>query len=206
MRLDHLVEGYAGDPGPHESCDGLRFVDVDLTGRDLTGAMFTECELVGVRANEAQLRASRLVETRLERLDAPVLHSSRTTWHEVRLESSRLGAVEMYESELRNVAITGCKLSYLNLRGANLRDVLFTDCVIDELDLDQATAERVAFHDCRIDTLQVHGARLTDVDLRGADLSVVGGLDSLRGAVIDAEQLLMLASAFAQHLGVRVVD
>jgi hypothetical protein len=44
------------------------------------------------------------------------------------------------------------------------------------------------------------------VDLRGADLGVSAGHDSLRGAVIDTGQLIELAPAVAQVLGIIVSD
>src|SRR5699024_8894708 len=57
----------------HARHEGLSLEDVDLTGRDLTGATFSECELVGVTAHTTILQHDRLIETRFERLNAPVL-------------------------------------------------------------------------------------------------------------------------------------
>ncbi|HWD63259.1 MAG TPA: pentapeptide repeat-containing protein, partial [Humibacter sp.] len=74
----------------------------------------------------------------------------------------------------------------------------------DELDLGDATATRVAFERCSIDTLEVSHARMTDVDLRGADLGGVRGVASLRGAVVSFEQLMGLAPALADGVGLRV--
>ena len=48
------------------------------------------------------------------------------------------------------------------------------------------------------------GARLTDVDLSGARLSTIVGIESLRGATISAAQMLDLAPLLAAHLGLRV--
>ncbi|WP_084125005.1 pentapeptide repeat-containing protein [Demequina sp. NBRC 110054] len=204
LRLDDLAEGFPGDLGPHERCDGLRFIDLDLGDRDLTGATLSECELLGCDLHETRLNLARVVETRIVRANAPVLKAPRSAWHDVRLDSSRLGAVELYEAEVDTVAVTGSKLSFVNLRGAKLKDVLFEDVVIDELDLSQATAERVAFRDCRIDTLLLHGARLTHLDLRGTELHTFGGLESARGAIVSPEQLLDLAPVMAAHLGIDV--
>ncbi|WNM27246.1 pentapeptide repeat-containing protein [Demequina capsici] len=206
LALDDLAEGFPGDLTPHDRCDGLRFADVDLAGRDLTGTTIAECELTGCDLHETRLDLSRILETRIVRANAPVLKAARSTWHEARIESSRLGAVELYEAELDTFAITRSKLSFVNLRGATLKDVTLTDCVIDELDLSQATAERIAFRDCRIDTLLLHGARLQHVDLTGADLHTIGGLDSARGIVVSSEQLLDLAPVMAAHLGIIVSD
>ena len=62
------------------------------------------------------------------------------------------------------------------------------------------------FERCRVAVLDVTRAALTRVDLRGAELSGLRGLASLRGATITSGQLLDLAPALAEHLGVTVVD
>jgi uncharacterized protein YjbI with pentapeptide repeats len=57
-----------------------------------------------------------------------------------------------------------------------------------------------------VQRLDVTRATLSRVDLRGADLSGLDGLAHLRGAVISGDQLLELAPALAEHLGIDVVD
>jgi hypothetical protein len=44
------------------------------------------------------------------------------------------------------------------------------------------------------------------VDLRGAELGISGGYESLRGATIDSVQLVALAPLLARHLGITVTD
>jgi hypothetical protein len=48
-------------------------------------------------------------------------------------------------------------------------------------------------------------ATCTDVDLRGASLSIADGFDALRGTTIDSVQLVTLAPQLANHLGITVV-
>src|SRR5699024_12488839 len=54
------------------SFDALLLADADLTGRDLAGITLTECALRGAAAHSAVLKHCRLIETRVERLPAPV--------------------------------------------------------------------------------------------------------------------------------------
>ncbi len=98
----------------------------------------------------------------------------------------------------------GCKLSYVNLRGAELVDVAFTDCTIEELDLVNARLLRVSLPGTRVEHLNVRHSELRDVDLRGARLSAIDGVMELRGAVISAEQLTLLAPLLADALGMTV--
>ncbi|KQQ03943.1 MULTISPECIES: pentapeptide repeat-containing protein [unclassified Rathayibacter] len=203
--LDDLAEGYAGDTGAREHAEGLRFTDVDLSGVDLTASSFSECVLDGAALDRAQLRAASVVESRLERLDVPGLSAPRSRWRSVELLASRLGSAELYESTFEQVHLADCKLGYVNLRGATLRDVVFERCTIDELDLGGASGSRVAFVDCEIRSLELPNARIDDLDLRGAELHVLGGLDGLRGAALTELQLSLMLPLFAQHFGVRVL-
>jgi hypothetical protein len=58
--------------------------------------------------------------------------------------------------------------------------------------------------DCRIGTLDVTGARLEDVDLRGTDFRAINGIEGLRGATIDENQLAELAPLLARQLGLLI--
>ena len=67
-----------------------------------------------------------------------------------------------------------------------------------------ATLRSVRFSDCSINELNVTEARLTKVDLSGARLRSLIGVDNLRGAIINRGQLLDLAPQLAAQLGVEV--
>ena len=163
----------------------------------------TECELVGVTAHTTLLQHARLVETRFERLNAPVLDATRSSWRDVELIGSRIGALDIYDAALRSVRITGSKLDWINLRSSTLEDVLFEDCTIEELDLSGVTAVRVAFTNCRAGSVSLAHARLTDVDLRGLEMGSISNLEGLAGATFDLHQVTALAPALASHLGIR---
>ncbi|PPG48050.1 MULTISPECIES: pentapeptide repeat-containing protein [unclassified Rathayibacter] len=204
LLLDGLAEGCAGDTGAREHAEGLRFTGTDLTGTDLTAASFSECVLAGVVLDGAQLRAASITESRLERLDVPGLSAPRSRLRSVELLASRLGSGELYESTWEQVRVADCKLGYLNLRGATVRDVLLERCTIDELDLAGATGTRLRLVDCDVRSLDLSRARIEHLDLRGAGLHVLTGLDGLRGATLSELQLSLLLPLFAEHFGVRV--
>lgn len=196
--------GDATDIGAEDRRHDERFEGGDLSYVDLSDVTFERCDVVGLSLHEADLRAATFSESRLERIDAPVLSAPRSVWHDVVLAGSRIGSAELYESGWRSVELVDCKLGYVNLRGASVRDVRFTRCTVDELDLTNAQATRVAFEDTSLEHLVLAGARLTHTDLRGASLRRVTNLDGLAGATVSTAQLVDLAPLLAAGLGIRV--
>ncbi|WP_226985936.1 pentapeptide repeat-containing protein [Brachybacterium sp. FME24] len=204
LTLSALEHGDVDELEEHGSYEGLSIEGADLSGRDLTGATFTECEFVGVTAHETVLQSSRLIETRIERLNAPVLDATRSTWRDVEMTGSRLGAWDIYDAQVRSTRIVGSKFDWINLRSSTLEDVLFEDCMIEELDLNGAVATRVSFLNCRAGSVSLAHARLQDVDLRGLEMGAISNLEGMAGATLDAQQVTALAPAFANHLGIRL--
>lgn len=180
------------------------FADADLSGRDLTGLTLRECAFDRVDLDDADLRGARLLESTFAGVHAPVLRASRSTWHDVILERSRVGSAELFDAAWNGVRVRHCKLGYVNLRGSRLTDVLFEDCTIDELDLGGVTATRVAFPGTTVATLDVTRANLSHVDLRGLEFRAVHGLEGLAGSTVDESQAAELAHLFAAQLGIVV--
>lgn len=207
LRLQNLV---AADENtvlrPDDGVEGLSFTGLDLSGMVLPGISFSECEFAGLQAHDADLRGARLLDCIVRRLDAPVLRSARSEWREVEIESGRIGSAELYDSSWSSVRFTDCKLGFINLGGSTLRDVLFENCTIDELDLGQATITRMAFVSTAVGSLDLQRATLRDVDLRGAELGQITGIDNLAGATVSSYQLSQLAPLWAQAIGLRVED
>ncbi|WP_417563872.1 pentapeptide repeat-containing protein [Microbacterium sp.] len=206
LELTDLEDGDVARVAAHTMVDGVRFDGGDISGVDLSGLALTECEVVGVTAHDTQLRGARFISTRIERMNAPVFTAARATFRDAEILRSRMGSMELYDSEWQGVAIEGSKLGWVNLRTARMRDVRFTGCTIEELDLSGAQLARVAFVDCSVETLRLDGARLSNVDLRGLDMHVIAGLEALAGATITGTQAALLAPLFAEHFGIHVDD
>lgn len=211
-KLRPVTPGTALQPADlEEVVDG----DADLDDVELSGARFEEMTWTGRRrlgtsrvsdlvVGHWQAKAASVVGSVLDGVEVVALTAPESSWWNVEVQQSRIGSAELYDAVLRNVHFVRCKLGFVNLRGANLTDVAFTDCIIEDLDLMRATASRVAFNGTRIARLELSGSKLEDVDLRGARLAGIGSLDGLRGATITLDQLLDLAPALAESLGIKV--
>lgn len=185
--------------------DGLLFDSDDAAGQDLEDTVFTDCTLRRVSFMGADLSRVTFGNCEITDLSAAALRAPDSGWWNTRLQRTRIGSAELHGANLRAVLLDGGKLDLVNLRGAKLRDVVFRSLIIDELDLGEVQAERVLFEDCRIGMLALHGARLKDVDLRGAAIAGVAGVAGLRGATVGELQLQDLAPLLAAEAGLRVL-
>jgi len=185
--------------------EAVRIADASIAEADLPGAQFLDCQLSIVDAAATDFSSARFASCRVERLTAPEFPAPRSSWREVEISHSRLGATEVFDANLRAVRFVDCKIGWLNLRAARMRDVEFIDCVIDELDLSQAHVERLRFDNCEIRSLRVDRATLSDVDLRGAQLHHITSLNYLSGTTLTMPQAVELTETFAQHLGITIL-
>lgn len=185
--------------------DGVEVADVRLEFLDFGGRRrLDSSSLSGLEVTTWTARGSSISDSILDHVDVRELSAPESGWRGVTVRHSRVGSAELFTAQLRSVHFAHCRLGYVNLRGSRLVDVSFSDCVIDDLDLLQVTATRVAFAGSRIGRIDLAGSTLDSFDLRGAHLVDIGSVDGLRGATITLDQLLSLAPAMAERLGVRI--
>lgn len=202
--LPELVSADGDSLLARDERDRQRYGGADLTGHDLTGSTFAECEFLAVTLDDTELRGTRFVESRIVDSFAPTLRAARTTWRDVLVENPRWGSAELFEADVTTLHVHGGKIDYLNLRTSRLTDVLIEDCTITDLDFGGCRGTRVSLRNCRVETLDVTRATLVDVDLRTTTFATVNGLEGLRGVTIDDYQLSLFAPLLATHLGIRV--
>jgi uncharacterized protein YjbI with pentapeptide repeats len=183
-----------------------RFHDLDLTGRDASSGRLLECSIIDCRLDGVVLDGTRVLDCELAGLGATTLSASRSTWRGVTIVNCRFGALDGASAALTDVEIRGGKIDFLNLRGASLARVSISDCWLGEMHLGGASVSELTLTDCRVDSLEMRGVVASQVDLRGADLRLVDGVEHLRGCRISAVQLQHLAPALAAHVGLLVGD
>lgn len=202
-----LADLTPGDAETFDVFEGVAYAGVARETWALeAGDTVEACRFEGLELDTWTLRGAHVVESVIAAANVPAVSAARSGWRDVEVRDSRFGSVEAYDASWRGTRFTRCRLGYVNLRAAELLDVAFVDCTIDEIDLMDASARRVAFDGSRVATLNAAGARLTDVDLRGADLGQVIGMEGLRGATISSEQLQLMAPALAALAGIAVED
>jgi uncharacterized protein YjbI with pentapeptide repeats len=189
--------------GDHVAID---FVDLDFAGADAPDSRFLECRLQRCGLDGASLRRSRIAESLLSDVHGATVDFADSTWRDSQVLGGRLGAVAMVGATWTGVRVRGSHIGFLNLAGAHLQDVTFEACEIGSLDARTAELQSVTFVDCRVEELNVAGATLSRVDLSGATLRTLVGVESLRGAIISEGQLVDLAPLLAAQVGLEVRD
>lgn len=187
--------------GDHVAVD---FADLDFAGNDAPDVRFLECRLQRCGLDGASLRRARIAESVLNDVHGATVDFADSIWRETLIRGGRLGAATLVGATWTGIRIRGSHLGFVNLAGAHLQDVLFERCEVGSLDVRGAELQSVAFVDCRVDELNVAGATLSKVDLSGARLRTLLGVESLRGAIISHQQLVDLAPLLAAQSGLEV--
>jgi uncharacterized protein YjbI with pentapeptide repeats len=201
------LEPYDGELTPEGDYTELHFADAEFEDFDAGNSRMVESACTGVTFTNGAFRRARFKDVWFSRARWVGTSLAETDWLDVTVLNSFLAGVEAYGAKLRRVTFQECKINTLNLRGATIQDVVFDRCEVAEVDLGAATLTNVTFPGSTIRQLRVAEATLTKVDFRGAaELDIAGGCESLRGAVITSTQLLALAPALAQTLGIVVND
>ena len=195
---------FEGDLEPDEDYEGLRFAEATYDEAAAGRCHFLDCSFVGVSFGGSRLRKSRFTGVTLREVRFVATDLAETGWQDTTLTGCALAGVQAYSAELRRVVFRDGKLDSVNFRGAVFTDVAFEDCVLRDADFGGATLLRVSFAGCTLTGADFTKAACTEVDLRGAQLGITAGYESLRGVTIDSVQLVALAPYLARHLGITV--
>ena len=189
---------------PGRDYEALLFTDRDFGGQDASDSRFLECRLERCCVEGLSMRRARLVDCLLSEVHGAGVDFSDSAWRDCRVSGGRLGALTLPGATWTAVRLRGIKLGFVNLAAARLEDVVFEECEIGGFDAQAARIRSLAFVRCTVQELNVADATLSKVDLSGAKLRTLVGVESLRGATIDRDQLVDLAPLLAAQLGIEV--
>ena len=195
--------------------DGLRdeseHAEVELVELDLAAEHLTGVSLETVRVKACRFEGAELRRLRCRRVVFDTCDFANSRW---------------LDCELGDVAFLGCRFTGASMAGGRLDGVLLRDCrlrlaklshlgrphaLLDACDLRGALLMESDLSDSHFAACDLDDAELFNVDLQGSDLrdNELGGLRGvgcLRGATVDALQLLALGPALAAHVGLVVKE
>jgi uncharacterized protein YjbI with pentapeptide repeats len=191
---------------PHGEYDCEHFDKLSLEDPAAASARFLECAFTGVTMRGGQFRRARFIDAWLQDMQLVTTGLAETSWQDVTITGAVLAGTEAYGAQLSRVTLRGCKLDSVNFRDASLTDVTLDGCLLRDVDFGGASLTRTVFTDCRLEKTDLSRVTLDQVDLRGAELGIIIGPDSLRGAIVTTGQLVMLAPLLADSLGITISD
>lgn len=171
--------------------DGVECTEVVLADPDLSGS-----ELLDWTMRDAVLRDANLANATLRGGE----------WTRVLVDGGRLTGLQVAEAALCDVLWRGCSAEMAAFRHTHLTRVTFADCNLREADFTGIRAEHVRFLDCDLRGAVFHHAQMTSCELRRCRLDGIEGVEGLRGAAMELEQLFELAPTLAHALGIGLLE
>jgi len=204
VSLPHLTDFDGDRLEMGHDYDSIVFADRDFTGQDASDARFLECRLERCCLEGLSMQRVRVIDCLLAEVHGASVDFADSIWRGSQMTGGRLGAMTLAGATWTGIRLRGIKLGFVNLAGARLEDVVFEECEFGSLDARAAQLRSVAFVDCAVQELNVAEATLSKVDLSGARLRSLVGVENLRGAIVSHQQLLDLAPLLAAQLGLDV--
>ncbi|SNT29898.1 Uncharacterized protein YjbI, contains pentapeptide repeats [Asanoa hainanensis] len=203
-RLAPLTEGTADLE--HEGLSRrLSFTGLDLSAQEADAVEFDQCRFERTTLASAVLDQPRFTDCEVSHCDWANARLTKPALLRTRLTSVRLTGAQCTAGTLRDVTFEDCRADLAGFRFTTFAHVRLTGCNLTGADFTGADLRRAEFIGCDLTGAQFSnanaaGARFTDCDLDG-----IGGVTSLSGATITADDLIALSHTFARALGITVV-
>jgi uncharacterized protein YjbI with pentapeptide repeats len=204
LLIDDLPRVSGADLRREGGLDGALLEDADVSQLQARSLRLAEVGLCRVDMSGSRLRGLSLVDVLASAVNAANGSWPGARMNRVTFQRSTLVGVDLAEGRLSATTFCECKLDFANLRMSSIEDVVFVGCSLRGTDFYGSCLKSVDFAGCELHETDFNGASLESVDLRTSTLVDVRGTGSLRGAIVDASQLIDLAPSLAGELGIRV--
>jgi uncharacterized protein YjbI with pentapeptide repeats len=171
--------------------DGLECIDAVLRDPDMSGTELRDCTFRDTAFRNPNLATARILGGSLTR---------------VAFDGGRLTGLQVAEADVRDVVWRGCGADMATFRHARLLHVSFQDCSLREADFSGMRGEVVRFTGCDLRGASFRHAELAGCEVRRCRLDDIEGVEGLRGASLEVDQLIDLAPALARAMGIGVLS
>lgn len=188
-------------PTDGETCAGLEYQQVDLTGQVIARphfdtVIFTQVIATGLRCDHLRAEDVRFSACNLANAAWPEL-----ACHRAEFIGCRMTGFSTLDSAFADTLFKDCKLDLAQFYNTKMRGVRFEDCPLTGGDFRMADLTGAMFVRCDLSDTDFTGATLAGVDLRACKIDGMRvGPQELRGATIDEGQ----AVALIRSMGITV--
>jgi uncharacterized protein YjbI with pentapeptide repeats len=185
--------------------DSLCFDGADLSGSaeaehvELLRCRYLRSNLQGVRLGHTTVG-----DTAFELCDLSNLQLRDSTLRRVSISGSRTTGLSLVSCSVRDATFFDCRGPLSSFRFSTLRDVVFVGCTLSGADFQHSRLVNVRFEGCELDGAQFSSVTVTSARFAGCDLTGIGGVTSLTGATVTEADLPGLARVLATALGITV--
>ena len=195
-----------GDLEDEGHYDGVLFSGLTFEGSNADLSRFVECAFSDVTLDDVALRKARLSDLWLRDVRLLSADLAGSSWLDSTFIACSGAGIQAFDGSFQRVVFSECKLDSWNFRGATLRGVTFDRCLLRDTDFGGANLKQVKFPGCTLTRTDFSRVTLDTVDLRGAELDITAGYESLRGAIMNTAQLMSIAPVLARQIGIVVKD
>jgi uncharacterized protein YjbI with pentapeptide repeats len=174
---------------------------IDVSGLRVDEARLAGCDLSDAALADPEFTDTVMLEPNLS--NAVILRGSLTR---VLVDGGRLTGLRLGETNVRDTVWRNVSADLAALRLVELVRVTFESCSLREADFTGARCDWVRFHDCDLSGAIFSKARFTNSEFRRCRLEGIEGVGSLRGTSMALEAVLALGPAFADELGIAVLE
>jgi uncharacterized protein YjbI with pentapeptide repeats len=182
----------------------LGFYDLDLTARSAEGAEFDQCRFRNTDLGGTSLIRAQFTDCVFDSGNLANLRAERSSMLRTRLGVLRMTGVNWINGSLRDVTVAECRADLSSFRFSVLRNVVFDGCNLTRADFQNADVSGVQFVNCDLSAAQFSHATTSDTRFSNCVLAGIGGVTSLRGAIVEGADLISLGETLASALGIRI--
>lgn len=175
------------------------FAGADLDDAEVEQCLFTKAILAGASGSRATW-----VDCEVQQSDLANAALESSGLRRVIITGSRLTGLSFLDGVAREVLIQDSKVDLTNWRATTFTSVQFVRCDLTRADFAMADLRGAEFVDCAMAGAQFSNAKAAGARFAGCDLSGAGGVGSLAGATIRADDLLALTNLLADALGITI--
>ncbi|MEO5874871.1 MAG: pentapeptide repeat-containing protein [Streptosporangiaceae bacterium] len=207
--LPKLTVLYApdGEPGYDGEYLSVHYQDLDLSHRELESAQFERCRFTGSSLAGSPLRDVGFTDVEMASVDLSNSTARDLSILRGSITASRLTGMRWVECGFRDLLVEDCRADLASFRFSVFKPtVVFRDCNLREVSFQSADLRGARFERCDLTGAQFSHAQMAGTRFADCVLAGLGGVASLKGAIIKSTDAMALVYSLAASMGITIED
>ena len=184
----------------------LEFSGLDLSGRSAESVEFEQCRFRNADLSGTVLERATFADCLLENSNLANLRTEKSGLQRVKLSVLRMTGVHWIDGVWRDVTITECRADLALFRFSDFHNVIFQSCNLTRADFTNADLSGAQFVGCDLSGAQFSQATTQGTRFTNCVLAGIGGVTSLKGAIVASQDLIALSYTLAAALDIHIED